>query len=190
MRKPRPAAPRIPSIAARILCCSVSRPSDCQPGACAYVLLVDDELFRDQPFAATMSLSGVERTQLIVGRAIKTPWYYQLTGYVNKLNGDMGVIGPSPRGEYREMPAKRRRKKRQQGVKGPPDLRPDGKCGECEHLDRVSFVNGVLSLFSFTATYDADTKSFEFTSINLQTGREPASSAQRGPEGNATQGHT
>lgn len=147
MRKPRPDAPIIPSIAARILCCSVSWPSDCQPGAYAYVVLVDDELFRDQPFAKTMSLSSVERTQLIVERAIRTPWWYHLTGYVDKINGGEGVMGPSPTGEYRKMSAKRRRKKRQQGVRGQPDLHPDGKCGECEHLDRVSFVEILTPLF-------------------------------------------
>ena len=146
MRKPPPAALRIPSIAARISCCSVSRPSDCQTGACAYMVIVDDELFCDQPFAKTMSLSGVERTQQIVERAIKTPWYYQLTGYVDKINGGRGVRGPSPIGEFRIMPAKRRRRQRQQGVRGQPDLRPDGKCGECEQLDRASFVKGVTSL--------------------------------------------
>lgn len=148
------------------------------------MVLVDDELFRDQPFATTMSLSGAERTQLIVGRAIRTPWWFHLTGYMDLINGGSGVI-TSPTGILRLRSARRRRK-RPQGVKGQPDLGPDGKCGECERLDKVSFVKDPVVRLVLALMKDE----LHVTSITLQTGRESVTSAQRGTEDNAEQRHT
>lgn len=81
---------------AKTLSCIVSKPSECQSRASAYAVIVDDNLFRDLEQAETMDLSTLKRSEAITRRAVKSKWFYALTGWVNEINGGPGKMGPSP----------------------------------------------------------------------------------------------
>ncbi|KAF6230562.1 hypothetical protein HO173_011099 [Letharia columbiana] len=59
-------------------------------------LHLDDNLFRDLEQAETMDLSTLKRSEAITRRAVKSKWFYALTGWVNEINGGPGKMGPSP----------------------------------------------------------------------------------------------
>ena len=74
----------------------VSPPSERSPRASAYLILVDDELFRDRGRAKTMSYSMLQRTEGLRTRSVRSTWYYWLVGWVDKIKGGPGYIGPPP----------------------------------------------------------------------------------------------
>lgn len=75
--------------------------------------LVDDNLFRDLQQGETMDLSILNRTEAIVKRAVRSKWYYWLSGWVDKINGGPGEMGPSASGKMSVMKAKGRKIKKQ-----------------------------------------------------------------------------
>lgn len=71
--------------------------------------IVDDNLFRDLQQGETMGLALMKRTEAIMQRVVKSKWYYWLTGWVDKINGGPGKMGPSPSGKFTVMKRKKMR---------------------------------------------------------------------------------
>ena len=104
----------------RISSSVVSTQSESQLRASAYVRIVDDNLFRDLEQAETMDLSVVKRAEAITKRAVKSKWFYRLTGWVDKINGGPGEMGPSPTGRMTVMKAKENSKDGREKRNGSP----------------------------------------------------------------------
>ncbi|CAD6584905.1 MAG: hypothetical protein ASARMPREDX12_001785 [Alectoria sarmentosa] len=83
-------------------------------------LRLDDNLFRDLEQAETLDLSVVKRAEAITKRAVKSKWFYRLTGWVDKINGGPGEMGPSPTGRMTVMKAKQNPKDGREERNGSP----------------------------------------------------------------------
>ena len=59
----------------------------------------------------------MRRSEAIAERAIKSEWYYLLTGWVDMIKGGPGTMGPSPSGKTRVM--KVRKNERMSGSSKP-----------------------------------------------------------------------
>lgn len=79
-------------IVVRTLSSTVSTSHQILAGVSAYAMTVDDELFREQKEAITIDFATLQRTEGMAGRALKSKWYFLLTGWVDVINGGLGKI--------------------------------------------------------------------------------------------------
>lgn len=72
--------------------------------------IVDDELFRDRNRARTMDVRVLRRTEAVVGRAIRSDYYYKLIKWVDKM---------AVRRQEESVPAPESREEELEAKKGP-----------------------------------------------------------------------
>lgn len=89
-------------------------------------MTVDDNLFRDQKHAITIDYTALKRYQGIATRAIKSKWYFWLTGWVDKINGGLGMVSRSGKMEIKvESKMKSKMGSKMESNNGEQDTKPD-----------------------------------------------------------------
>lgn len=85
-------------------------------------MIVDDNLFRDQKQAITIDYTVLQRYEGLATRALKSKWYFWLTGWVDKINGGLGKVSRTGKMESK---IKSKIKSNMERKNGEQDGKPD-----------------------------------------------------------------